>query len=239
MAAGFQCWNDGNSLQIDGKNTNLMFLEKKTLTASTQGYFSEPNGGYTRTITYSFNAINPVVAIQCSAGVWLAASSINRSSPYNCSMDFEIYSTTSIPVTFYLFGEQASSGANYGMQVFDESGVLVFDAANKQFKVTGAHNPVGPVIFNDSTLISYNYSPGSDYAFVLTESIGSIFWDLNNQDPSNAPRAWLNMVWNSGTSILCQQRLFTVSGGASWPVNPNQGTGKLNGGILVLDVTNY
>lgn len=243
MAAGLQCWNNDDFLQIDGTYKNLMLISKSTVssvadTAFTYTYPGKPGAEFLQSVTISFAVKNPVIAMRSNYPMVIYRSAISRTPPYNGEMKFAIFTggqTTSRSVTFYVFGEQVASGSSYGMQIFDSNGVLVFDALNKQMIVAGAHNPAGATTANDFTARTHNYASGRDYAFVLSAPMGFGLW-ASAGDPV---RGWLNGVKNDGSSIVVKQELVEIGGSTAWNLPMSTPRGQLARGIIVLDVTGY
>lgn len=238
MAAGFQCWNDGEMLQVDGSYKNMMFLSKTTKSTSSGDSIVDVVGSYFwQNVTHSFNAKNPVVAIRCDYPVVVIASKISTSSPYNCEITLAVRTggtSTSRSVTFYVYGEQVTSGKNYGLQVFDSSGGLVFDALNKQMKVVGFHSPAGEVYANGNTTAhTYSYPAGKNYAFILSAPMGVGLWVATGEPV----RGWVNGVRNSSNNIIVQQVLVYLGSSVGWNLPIGTPAGELDRSITILDVT--
>lgn len=240
MAAGFQCWNDGDMLQIDGNYSNAMLLKKQTKTTATStfgySYLQSGRNDY-QEATFTFSAQDPVVAVSCAYPTILIGSTINRTSPYSCSMRFLVdtgRSDVSTSITIYVFGRQVASGAKYGMQVFNEDGALVFDALNKQMIVADFISPIGASSISDTTDYTYSLPAGRSYAAIVTKPMGVASWD-GSPDP---PQARLKMTWFASNTLHAKIASLSLAGGVgSWSIGSNSTVGSLSGGVAAVDVT--
>lgn len=129
MPAGFQVSGTHGVLQIDGDYRNLV-LRSLINTTTTLGNESGVGTIGSRTAWISYDGIQyPLVAL--------------RSPNYVCvgewdqpNSRFRVYTEGGLgtEVAVYVFGE-SGEGADYGLQVFDADGLLVFDATHPPLRV--------------------------------------------------------------------------------------------------------
>lgn len=224
MPAGIEIRNDGGNLQIDGEIRNLM-LGGKWSGATTASLQFTTTGGtpLQRILTPSFASDCPVLAVRCDSPI--ANMGAVRDQPNGtASYEFLVYSTTPVPITFYAFELQKSANSGCGLQVFDGAGQLVFDAAQKQFRVESYIVSGGGV---------HNLPAGKTYAMVLSDLCGSF------TQPSPPSQPWpLHTIFarNAGSAVAVEQ--ITHHCPPTW-AGASQGfySGALQ--AVVIDVTNY
>lgn len=121
---------DGQTIQIDENYKNLELRGKYQLTATNLISVGSPN---TYDVSLSVAGVtNPIIAIHCP-GVYVALISTSQSGS-NVTYRFAALSNTS-SFTVYVFDNPTLSASNFGMQVFDANGQLVFDANKRYLRV--------------------------------------------------------------------------------------------------------
>lgn len=145
MTAGFQCFaaDGSNVIQIDSDTglPNLQLRTKitQTLQASAIPVYTISNGsrynssGYST--TFSFSAVSPLVAFECSGGYMVPMTWSKSGNTYTVL----VAGTSGASVSLYVFdrNDWATSASHYGLQVFNSSGTLVADALSPFAKPVG------------------------------------------------------------------------------------------------------
>jgi hypothetical protein len=145
MPAGFQSFaaDGSNVVQIDSDIglPNLQLRTKTTQTLAAGGFqVYTISDGSTRSssgfvTTFSFSALNPLVAFECSGGYMTPMTWSKSGNGYSVT----VVGTSGAAVTMYVFdtNDWATSSSHYGLQVFNASGVLVADALSPFAKPVG------------------------------------------------------------------------------------------------------
>lgn len=147
MNAGFQCWNDSGTFQVDGVYPQFVLKRKLSVECNLiqRG---------TSLIPYKFAdfelATDEIAAIVSDA--YCAIIRVhNEEARVITPAHFP-----SINVDVYVFGKILSSMATFGMQVFNTAGDIVFDAGQKPLAMVGF--PVGEG--------NFTYTAGRSYAAI-------------------------------------------------------------------------
>lgn len=225
MPVGYQCWNEGGVLQIDGVYRNLRFLSKWTASSYQSSRFQMLSAALMQEIDVTFNSSVPLLAIRCDYPIALIHLSHNGTA---ASYKFFIYNQTSVPVTFYAFGPQDFSGSNFGLQIFDGNSVLVFDAMNRPLRITSQ-------IISPGANNTYPYPSGRAYAMIISELIGYVV--APNTFPLDPLDFYTRFVRNSGNDIVAQE--IKHYGNPAWSIVANQIYDNRAGRVLIVDVTGY
>lgn len=123
MPAGIQIFNDYGTVSVDQDYFNLGLLQRGSFsTVSDPGY----PGGSTYRLTSSLEA--PIVALSPPRGSFVSLISI-VGGPGNWEYNFVIGAPVGSSVDFFIFGTAPSIGSNYGLEVFNAQGTLVYSAA--------------------------------------------------------------------------------------------------------------
>lgn len=266
MPAGIQVFNDSGIVQIDGTYSNLQLIAKGTTTTTMQllQYNTQPNGTYyytTPVAFVSFVANSPVFAV----GGPVAASVISTSVSGSTWTVGVVTPAGTASFDWYVFDQAATVGSNVGFQVFNDSGVLVFDAQAKYLKVLDNILDLVPTTtqsgVNGYTYpFTYTYShPGKTCAVAspLTPiSSGTTRWPSGtNTVPQNPNcRGYGFGGWSGGDgaayfdfihTILSYQGFYdSAAVNQSFPYSSSYDDasfifGERQFGGLIIDVTNY
>jgi hypothetical protein len=154
MTAGFQAWTDTGLVQIDGSTQNYALRQSFTVTTGA----GDMNAGkslagsqYTlraNIVDFTVNAALPLVVLYSPS----AFATVLRCMAVGAgTWSVRIWSNAAASIGVYIFDQASSaapSGAGYGLQVFDPSGVLIADARQRLGRVvdiqSGNINNVGP-----------------------------------------------------------------------------------------------
>jgi len=220
MPAGFYSKTDGGVFQIDGTYRNLFLRYKTTLTTTSAFGGGMFTGSLTSVANYG-SVANAVIAVRCSYG-----ATVYYNSPSTHDFQIAVQGPIGTTVDVYVFGEPAAAGASYGLQVWNDSGQLVFDALQKPMRVVG--QLVTPTL--GSTISTPS---GRTCACVIH---GGFYADVQNAGPGT----WAYYVLRfgariSGTTVtmvgVCLQ--YTVTSSPGTETSPN------NSCLLAVDVTDY
>lgn len=147
MPAGFQCFaQDGSNVaQIDSDIGlgNMQLRQKITQTMAFAGflvYTISDNSRYSsqgNQTTFTFAATNPFVVFECPGGYCVPMTWTKSGSNWSVV----VVGSASVPVTCYVFDQVSAIplSGNYGLQVFNASGVLVADVTKSFPKIVGSN----------------------------------------------------------------------------------------------------
>ena len=241
MTAGIYVKNDNDELLINDIYNNLYLFRKIKLTDLPYEVLGNSSISPLR-FTLSIQANEVIAPIARTNGGELQAFSFHGAgTPGSDFGDWLIYVNRYISnvndlladldnVYVYTFGVNTStttSASGYGLQVFDENGVCVYNSNNKPMRVLHYANNVGDVNKNDAELDRY---------FVPSNKVCAIF---NCSVVRRAGRQALPIpvyflsAYISNSGEVKQQAVF--SGGSS-PFNFIMGDYI---GYMIVDVTNY
>lgn len=148
----FEVNNDNNHLQVDDTYMNL-YMTRKIKLNDTSGRIQFQSNEIMAAIGNGTNSINGY----CS----------------NSSDHCDYYIDNAQNAYIYIFASTPQSSSTSGMQIFNESGALVFDSNQKQAKVIAVGTNSGTVIGNNIAIASGGLTKISD----LTVQIDSkILW---------------------------------------------------------------
>jgi hypothetical protein len=172
MTAGFQAFNDGGVYQIDGTTINLVRRQLISVTTSAGALdMGKNNAGTMNTntasvATVSFSAVTPLLVIYSPNRPAAIMKCLNTGTN---SWQAQIWTYAgNDTVELHVFDRAdaaAPAGAGFGLQVFNESGVLVADARQRVARVLdvqagniiGVGADWGQFTSNDSQVQSYSY----------------------------------------------------------------------------------
>ncbi len=161
--AGLQVFNDNGSILIDQNYVNLALRGKGTVAIGTNA----ANGGYLGTELFGITLGQPpLIAIRSSGFVSIADVGLDRFS-YHLAKGVETFD-------YWFFGPPPVSTARYGLQVFDDSGKLVFDSnlgyvRMMQFINTQNTGMIYPDSGGVSSLFQYPITNAANAAFVFAD----------------------------------------------------------------------
>lgn len=131
MTVGFEVLNSNNNMLIDGIRKNVVFTNKVTI--SRNAWAEDATSFYTVytvAVTLSDNA--RMLFIGDTEGAFV---SITKAISSTGSRVYTLTATARCNTTVFAFSEQPPIDNGYGLQVFDSSGSLVFDATEKHLSV--------------------------------------------------------------------------------------------------------
>lgn len=149
----FEVHNDKNHLQIDDTYMNL-YLTRKIKLTSNEGSIQFQNKEIMAAIGNGTNTINGY----CS----------NAST--RC--EYKIDDITNAYI--YIFATEPISVSTSGMQIFNDTGKLVFDADHKQAKVIGVGTNNGTVIGSNIAIAAGGYTTQSEQTIEIESDVSSI-----------------------------------------------------------------
>lgn len=224
MAAGFQAFTDGGALQIDGQTPNYQLVESmsgvsqrtRVPTVWNDDHRLQFYGEYW-ICSFTFTADEPLYAFHADPGVgvalWDAASDGSGRL-----FTVRLITTQQATVRFFVFSKVPASSSKFGLQVFDERGSLIADAASPFYRVldviqenymgddlgwtvTGAPNPQDrsksygrPVLI--SALWSSHYIWGSSNSNQLLRDI----LEIGTVSVTGDTVTWGTRLFNGGRS---------------------------------------
>jgi hypothetical protein len=147
MTAGFQCFSqDGsNFAQIDsvlGLGT-LQLRQKITQTMAWSGFpvYTISDGSRYNSqgnnTTFTFSAVVPFVVFECPSGYCLPMTW----TPNGNTWTVAVVGSAAVPVTCYVFDQASaiSAPSNFGLQVYNTSGVLIADVMKPFVRAVGSN----------------------------------------------------------------------------------------------------
>lgn len=130
---GFWAKTDSGVFQIDGTTLNLS-LRQKIVSGTSQAQMPVQGSNFGRVYSVTadvldiqYNATTPVIALWCSSNPVTLISNVQISSGL---WSARIWAAAASTIEVYIFDQTPaiSSGANFGMKVWNESGALIADA---------------------------------------------------------------------------------------------------------------
>ncbi len=136
MPAAFECWNDSGYTQIDSRYPNLRMVQRGALSIAIRLSPATTNPlrkRYYRDIVV--NASNPIVAFRCGTHCTSIGVGFNGSS-----YTHRFYTEGQAYVDYWAFAD-APAPISAGLEVYSESGQLVFTSKDQPAKVIGQLQP--------------------------------------------------------------------------------------------------
>lgn len=217
MPAGFQSFNDSGTVQIDDTYPSLILNASPTITVT---------GAYDTIL--DVNGANPMLFLGQTNGAGVCVRS--RVNIGTNVWRYTMQASSTVNVRIYIFDYATPYAGNYGMQVFNGSGVLIFDSNAPFFKMVAIYQ-VGTI----ANQTFYAPADGRSYAAALTYNrltvekrpITHAPWDVSQEG-----------LWVSGTALTVDSfKVDSVGGETSGVSRPNTYSGGPQ--ILVVDVTNF
>jgi len=143
MTVGFQAFTDTGLFQIDGLAPNMTLRQKISVTTWPGTLlivwtYNGDTGPTAPVATVNFSAVSPLCAIyspNCPATV------ISTTNTGNGQWSVQIWSQNPTTLDFYIFDQvpavSAPDGPGYGLQVFNPSGGMIYDARQPPVSVLG------------------------------------------------------------------------------------------------------
>lgn len=233
MPTGFQVYNDSGFLQVDQDTFNFTLTNKGTLTLNNTAYGSATirRGSFSVTATY------PVIAIQSSYDTFVNVinTGTNAWTVYVWSLNCPNAGT----VAWYLFASANNNATtdNFGLEVFNASGVRVFHSSAKVMRVFGS-------IVADTTSLAL--TSGRSYA-IAQQSMKNLqtSTDTGIVDPFNGLNDYYTFInsngsaWISGTTAYCDLIQYENYNNSFRIGTANTSVSSGTNAFLVVDVTNF
>lgn len=231
MPAGLQVWNDASYTQIDGSTTHAVLLRSGTATTTTfqPGVALDPNN-------YSQCAIplNPGEILAWSGGAACTFAGVSSGLAYLHAM-----AAPGSGIPYWVFGAYQPSGINYGLQIFNEAGQMIYDSGRLPIRVVGEVSGVGTFS---------GYAPGRTLALVPW-SQHCVF----NRSTGTAPQggtiiatdltAGFARADSGGNVVIAEAQymrsLYTIHNTDPVDLGPNPIDNLSPNKYTVLDVTGY
>ncbi len=223
MPAGIQVFaQDGsNKLQIDSNAYPNLHMRTKGSAATTTNYFllSGANVSYVKVSLGSGFQQRPLVALRCTS--LCSLGTVQQEA--DLSWSAYVYVRAEIGATFQWYAfDKVGAGelSNFGFQVFNASGVVIFDAARKPMKVVAA------IATDGITGTTFSLTPGRVYAPMHNPAGRAV---------PVGPSAGVLLTWgastNDGAIAVATFQVATISGAVTAANGPVSG--------VVLDVTYF
>lgn len=210
MAVGFQNFNTSGVEQFNTEESQMALVKKQTFTSMAAGSF-------TFTVT---SPVAPVVAFDADNYVYMGGMSATGTT---WNVIFVVrFANTNVTVYAFDFTTNVVTPANFGMQTFNASGVLLHDAvAGKYMKPVALYDCLPP--YNYPTL--HTMPSGKVHAVAYTANIyNAAFVVGGSYDRPSVKR--------TGTVVSVQN--YSTPSGGGFGISYN-----LPGKLLLIDVTNY
>ena len=229
--AGLLIHNNDGDLLINSTYKNLYLVRKLKLTSMSQEVLS--NG----TLTFSSNVqTNEVIApIARTNGNPLTAFCFRGASKWVIYAPKSSNSQTTAQlladldnVYVYIFGVRTGTSAtgNVGLQVFNQSGVCVYNSNDKPMRVLHYANNVGNANVNNTALDSYTVPSGKTCAVFNCSIV-----NLSMGQGQARPTYFCNAYHSDNGKIMQQATIMGVA-----PITVTMGDYI---GYMVVDVTGY
>lgn len=236
MAAGLQVFNDSNTVQVDSTWSNYALVEKFTALS-----IANPNTGtplFDFGYRYMAGRDDDLVFVHCKSEFNLVGFNYTSGQRY---LPVATY-TSGVPITFYRFRQQPPTSSTYGLQVFNESGVLCFDAlshfARISLSVNGSYN-------NLLQSMSYGITPGREYALLIPSFTGQMVESYSGAGTGGMGWYYIDLY---GPKLRCIVGGIQTTGGSYFartqiPIqNPPSGvrvTNYQSSNLIVADITGF
>lgn len=218
MPIGFQSINDWGTVQIDEEYSSICLQSSSVITI---------NGNMVDT-TLDVYGKNPFLLFGSTNGAGIVVRS--RVNISGSTWRYTLQANTSVNVRVYVFDNSVPFSGNSGMQVFNSSGVLIFDSNAPFLRLTSVLqlSGSGPQSFT----VPNN---GRTYVVALTYSRLSI----EKRPVTHAPwDLYQEGLWYDGYNINIDRVKTDYVGGenpSSWIPNSSAAPPQ----ILVVDITGY
>ncbi|MGK5033590.1 hypothetical protein [Janthinobacterium sp. MDT1-19] len=126
MTAGLQVYrDDGVVLQIDESFINLQFIRKGIIQLNAKNPTNLGTNWMYNTLTVS--SLTAIVAIRCPYPVYTNVSAVNNGS---VTYEYFVNNAAGATLEYWIYDTASTTlGSTAGFQVFDASGVLIFDSS--------------------------------------------------------------------------------------------------------------
>lgn len=222
MPAGLQVMNNSNIVQIDSTYANYVLWSKGTATASTVPGWAV-SGMYT--VSISSNRKNSIIAIRCASN-FVVLNSLDAAG----NVVHQVLVEGAVSFDYFIFTADPPGAATFGMEVYNESGVRVYQATEKYLKMLGFYTTA--VAAGTSGTIS---TPNKTPAYICA-SYCALFEGSTVPNPNGAPISH---------GVLRSLMGATYAGGASYKsrtiseFDANRGTSNnAYASFILVDVDN-
>lgn len=233
MPVGFQAFQPDGTLQFDSNSSFCMtFKEKATVTASNLWDADCTAYYYDLVVT----GTTPLVALRSTGSIYTTLLGVAKSGT---TWTFRIltWGTGSQTFTYYVFDRPngtASASAGYGLEVYDDTGAVVWTASQKPLRLVFgadlANLPSGPTYAHiSSTLINQSWSNDTEDGVVFF-SVWAIYAEMFVCTTTGVTQATVTV--GSGTKPGANNEPRPLSSGIN-------GGGYQNTERFVIDVTNF
>lgn len=228
MTAGLQIINSGGTYQIDENYRNYQILS--TGSGSTSSTYSADGITYKYTDIVVSSGVAPMLGVKSTS--FMVVIGVSKSGD---TWTFRVACETTQSFTYFVFDLVSTTPGNFGLEVYDAAGDLVFYSGNKPLRI------VGIMDINDFELFegSYTYTSGRDYCIVTVfNGFVSVPYGFNKEtgiwDGASFFYTGTNTVDNVCSIELGNIPLGDVAGASS-----SGGEIGTLGKALVIDVTDF
>lgn len=168
MATSFECINDNDIVQIDDENKAFSLIDVRTVT------LVDYSGVIYAKFTLTTTAM-PLIAVRnLGTGTAICSGVKAVSGGYEVT----IIGDTAVQVRVYSFGLVPINQSNYGLQLFNASGEITFDALSKWIKVVKTFLPSTPHYPPNLPFPDYYYEdlPDSNKTYAIAACSLKRFW---------------------------------------------------------------
>lgn len=233
MPAGIQIINTHNTIQIDENFLNYRLISKSQQTSGPKN-ISDSEGFAFVGCKLAVSGLDVLVAVRSAASVALV-STVSRGAEL---WDLCIAVPSGAVVEFYLYRPGIPRDSGYGLQVFDASGNLVFDALSPTLRVVEA---VSTLDYR-TMQTSWSLQSGRQYGVIFSQWAGTRTVSYRPFSPGYQDRITVEqgpsisfqgstMIVNRISALMSDTTL--VSGGS----RPGGGGVVSSFGFLVADLT--
>lgn len=224
MTAGFQCYNASGTFQIDGMYPQFVMRRKVVLVPN--NYQAGDNGLVDNEYYFGFVTLadDEVLAIRSTD-----YAAVVSKQDLNVMIIAKEYNTT---VECFIFGQITDVGNHQGFQVFNPSGVLVFDAMQKIMAMVGFPEGVG----------DFYYAAGRKYAAIVMNQSLVITEELFTAGASDFKRSTATRGLLKGLDFgisVAHIQYWKLTEVVTDGMNYQAVTSTAPNRIIVVDVTNY
>lgn len=179
-SAGLQIWNNDDFIQIDANYANYSMVKKGTIqtTAGNNDWDDRPPVG-PALITLS-NGSNPMLAIKPRKSTRVQRWKTGNTWYFKLLVDGgDAWNTEPLPaVPYYIFDKPPTTATpnGYGLQVWNEQGLVVFDSMFKYMRVVDVINQDGTFPYVGGSNRTYKYA-GKEVAVITCQQGYYVFQD--------------------------------------------------------------
>lgn len=161
MATGIQILNNADTVQVDDTYFNYQLIAKTSLASSVSGYTRQSE------VVVMIQGLSSLAAIQTSVKHCLA--SISNVDATTWSMRIVLDAPAGTLITVYHFAAKLPASTRCGLQIYDSSGKLKFDAASRFLRVQKVLSGDYRHMFRETAL-----PKGRTYASIFSRWAGNL-----------------------------------------------------------------